>query len=216
MEIATIQGESRKPEGRHANDRLRKRGLLPAIVYGHGKAPEMVALSRHDLELALQHQAHVINVAIDSKSEQYLIKDVQYDYLQKTPIHVDLMRVDPNERVTVKVPVVTVGTPKGVEHGGTLVHVATDLSVECPLPKIPEELRVHVEHLGLNDSLKVGDITLPEDVSAVDGPEEIIAVVHPPRGPVDEEEAEEGGEDSAEPEVIGKGPQEEEEDAGGE
>ena len=99
MEIAIIQGEARKPGGRHANRRLRKRGLVPAVIYGHEQTPETVALSRHDLLLALKHAQHVVKVAVGKQRTQYLIKDVQFDHLQQEPIHTDLMRVDLDERV---------------------------------------------------------------------------------------------------------------------
>lgn len=216
MEIATIQGETRKPEGRHANDRLRRSGMVPAIVYGHGQPPAMVALSRHDTTSALQHQNRVIKLRINGQEQQYLIKDVQYDHLQKEPLHVDLMRVDVTERVQVKVPIELRGTPPGVAKGGTLVHVLTGLEIECLLLRIPEAVRTRIDHLHLNDAVYVKDIELPPDVKVLHGLEDIVAVVHPPRGKVDEdEEAEAPTEAGAEPEIIGKGPKEDAADEGG-
>ncbi len=215
METTTIQGETRPMEGRHANDRLRKRGMLPAVIYGHGQAPETVALSLHDTELALDHMKHVIQLQIDGKGEQYLIKDVQYDHLQSTPIHVDLMRVDADERVQVKVALELVGTPEGVHHGGSVTHIITSLDVECPVSKIPEVIRVHIDHLELNQALHAKDVTLPEDVTSLHEPDDIIAVVQPPKGTAEEEvEAEAPEEGSAEPEIIGKGKQESEDEGG--
>ncbi len=216
MDIAEIQGEARQPGGRHANERLRRRGLIPAVIYGHNQAPEHVALSRHDTELALEHSAHVIKLKAAGAETQYLIKDVQYDHLQKTPIHVDLMRVDITERVEVRVPLHFRGTPKGVASGGSLVQVVTELHVECPLTRIPEEIRVHIEHLDLNDTLLAGTIELPLDVKSLHKPEDVVAVVHPPRGTTKAEMAEEGEDaEGAEPEVIGKGKEEEEGDGDG-
>lgn len=218
MEIATIEGEKRQPGGRHANERVRRRGLVPAVIYGHNEPPETVSLSLHDTMLALEHMAHVIKLRIDGAERQYLVKDVQYDHLQQLPVHVDLMRVDPDERVEVKIPVVLRGTPHGVAEGGTLVQVITDLDVECLLLKIPDEIRVHVEHLGLNQMLHVRELQLPPDVKALHKPDEIIAVVHPPRGTTTAtiEESLAGG--TEEPEVIGRGPrdQDESEEKGGE
>ncbi len=216
MEIDTIQGETRNPAGRHANDRLRRRGMLPAIIYGHGQPAQMVSLSRRDTQLALEHQIRVIKLQINGQEEQYLIKDVQYDHLQKEPLHVDLMRVDVTERVQVKVAIELRGTPAGAAKGGTLVHVITDLEIECLLLKIPEGVRARVDHLHLNEALHVRDIELPPDVKVLHEPEDIVAVVHPPRGKVDEdEETETPAEDGTEPEIIGKGPKEDAPGAGG-
>ncbi len=216
MEIATIQGESRQPAGHHANERLRRRELVPAVIYGHGLPNEYVALSLHDTRLALAHMLHVIKLRLDGGEQQYLIKDVQYDHLQQTPVHVDLMRVDVTERVHVKVPLELRGRPRGTLEGGTLVSVLTELDVECLLLHIPEHLRAKVDHLALNEALHVRDIPVPPDVKVLNQPDEIVAVVHPPRGTTAAEVEVAAAEGAAEPEVISKGAKEEAEGEGGE
>jgi large subunit ribosomal protein L25 len=220
MEIANIRGEARRPGGRHANERLRRRGLVPAVIYGHGEDNETVAVSRHDLELALAHMSHVIRLEVDGRQTQYLIKDVQYDHLQEAPLHVDLMRVDATERVRVKVALELRGEPVGTHEGGELIHIITDLDVECPLLEIPEVLRQSVKALELGQALHVRELELPTGVRPLLEPDDIVAVVRPRRGvPVAEEEEEVEApvkEGAAEPEVIGKGPKEGEGDAGGE
>jgi large subunit ribosomal protein L25 len=219
MEIAVIQGEPRAPGGRHANRRLRKRGLVPAIVYGHEQAPETIALSRHDLMLALDRARHVVKVAIGRKQTQYLLKDVQFDHLQQEPIHADLMRVDPNERVRVNVAIEFKGEPHGIHEGGELLHIRTDLDIECPLVAIPEMLRVRVDHLGVGQTLHVGDLELPEGVTTHHNADDVIATVRAKRGGLGgaaEEEAEEAPEEAgAEPEVIGRTAKEEESEGEG-
>ena len=215
MDIATIQGETRTLGGRHANDRLRRQGLVPAVIYGHGKDPEYVSLSRHDIELALAHLQHVVQLKVGGREQQYLIKDVQYDHLQKTPIHVDLMRVDPNERVRVKVAIELRGTPAGTLKGGTLVQVLAEAEIECLLLKIPESIRARVDHLELNDPLHVRDIEVPPDVKILHSPDDIVAVVHPPRATVTPAAEAAAPAEGAEPEVISKGVKEEAEDEAG-
>ncbi|MEW6252838.1 MAG: 50S ribosomal protein L25 [Planctomycetota bacterium] len=216
MEAGMIQAETRKPEGKHGNERLRRRGLLPAIVYGHKEAPEMIALSRHDTELALAHKQHLVKVMLEGREQQYLIKDVQYDHLQKTPVHVDLMRVDVRERVQVSVPLEFRGTAKGTLAGGTLVTVLAELEVECTVLEIPEFLRVRVDHLDINDALRVREVELPPNVKVLHNADDIVIVVHAPR--VLEEApaagAVEAAEGAAEPEVIARGKEEQAEKAG--
>lgn len=218
MEVATIQGETRQPGNRHANEGLRRRGLIPAVIYGHGQNPEHVSLSRHDTELALSRATHVVQVRIEGRDQQYLLKDVQFDHLQKTPVHVDLMRVDVHERVQVKVPLEFRGTAKGVaEGGGVLLHVMSELEIECAVLAIPESIRVRVDFLELNQSLHVREIELPEGVEALAKPEDIVAVVQPPRAVVEPTAAvvpAEGEAAAKEPEVISKGKVETEEEAG--
>jgi large subunit ribosomal protein L25 len=212
MKIANLKGETRQPGNRAANRRLRKRGLVPAVIYGHEQTPETAAVSLHDLLLALEHLQHVVRLEIDGQQQQYLVKDVQYDHLQKTPIHVDLMRVDPNERVHVKVPVELKGEPHGVHEGGVLVHVISDLEVECRLLEIPEVIRPSVTHLGVGQVLHVKDVELPDGVEPRHDPDDIVATVRAKRGVhAEEEEVEEAAEEpSKEPEVIGRTGKEEE------
>jgi large subunit ribosomal protein L25 len=217
MEIAVIQGETRSTGGRHANNRLRRRGLVPAVVYGHDQPPETVALSRHDLLLAIEHAQHVVKVAIGKRKTQYLLKDVQYDHLQHEPIHADLMRVDADERVHVNVGIEFRGEPHGVHEGGELIHVLTDLEIECPLLNIPEVLKVKIDHLGVGQTLHVGEIELPEGVTTRHNRDDVVATVRAKRGGLTagEEEPEAVGEEAAaEPEVIGRVAKEEQEREG--
>lgn len=213
MDIATIQGEVRATSGRNANTRLRKRGLVPAVIYGHGEAPELVSLSQHDLKHALAHTAHVVRIKVGNEETQYLLKDVQYDHLQKDPLHVDLMRVDVTERVQVKVPVKLVGTPAGISTGGSLLQIIGELQVDCLLMQIPNEIRIRVDHLELEGSLHVRDLPLPEDVKALHQPEDIVCIVQAPRGTTEATLAAvaEGAPSTAEPEIIKKGKEEDEE-----
>lgn len=206
MEIGIVKGEARQPGGRSVNRRLRRRGFIPSVVYGHGEKPETLAVSLHDLELCLGHKAHVIKVQAADSEQQYLIKDVQYDHLQKTPIHVDLMRVDPDERVRVKLPIELRGEPKGAHEGGTLVQIITDLEVECLLLKIPDAIRPHVGHLEVGGHLCVKDLELPEGVKVLHEPNDLVAVVRARAG-VSEAETEEPTDEeakAAEPKVFGR------------
>jgi large subunit ribosomal protein L25 len=202
MEIATIQGETRTAGGRHANQRLRRGGLVPAVIYGHEQAPETVALSRRDLDDALAHGHHVVRLKVADQETQYLLKAVQYDHLQRDPIHVDLMRVDPSERVEVKVRIELRGTPVGMKQGGVLVRLVSDLDVECPLLQIPDVIRASIDHLGMNEGLHFRDLALPDGVVLRHDPDDLVVVVRPARV---ETEAVPGLEGGAEPEVISRG-----------
>ena len=216
MEIPTVHGEPREASGRHANARLRRRGLVPAIVYGHKEAPVTVAVSVHDLKVAVGHLRHVIQVDVAGQAAQYLVKDVQYDHLQKEPVHVDLRRVAAGDRVHVKVGLVLKGDPKGVHEGGELIHLLTDLELECPLAEIPEVLYHNIKDLDLGQALHIKDLELPPNVKPMHNPDDIIALVRVKRGEEGEAvvEAAPAAATTAEPEVIGKGPKEAEGEGG--
>ncbi len=213
MHIETISAEPRQPGGKHANERLRRRGMIPAVIYGHNRPPETVAVSQHDLLLALQHTTHVVNLEMNGSQTQYLLKDIQYDHLHHVPIHVDLMRVAPDERVHVKLAIELRGEPHGVHEGGELLQVLNEIEIECPLLEVPDTLKIKVDHLGVNQALHVGDLELPEGVKALHKAEDVIAVVRPKKGVAVSEAGEEEAveEAPAEPEVMGRGKKEEDE-----
>ena len=210
MEIVTVKAEPRAALGTRAARALRATGRLPVIIYGHGEKPEMVSLPRHDVEVALTHGARTLEVALSGTTKKYLIKDVQYDHLGHDPIHLDLTRVDLDERVTVRVGVELRGVPKGVSDGGVLDQHLADLGIECLVTEIPETLRPIVTELGLGESLLVKDLEMPAGVVALVDPDDRVATVRALVEAAEPEAAEEAEEATAEPEVIGRVRKEEE------
>lgn len=184
---------------------MRKTGRVPVVIYGHGEAPESVSLDLHDLTVSLAHGARTLEVEVGGKGGQYLIKDVQYDHMGQTPIHMDLTRVNLDERVKVRVGIRPRGVPKGVTDGGVLdVHIA-DIAVECLVTEIPETLHPILTHLELGDSLTVKDLELPDCVTVLADPEERIATVRAVmEAPEVEEPVAESEAVEAEPERIGR------------
>ena len=205
MESVIIPAKRRKVVGSKHSRRLRQQGHLPAIVYGHGEAPETISLQAHDVELALLHHSRLVELDVEGKKEKYLIKAVQYDHLGTTPIHLDLMRVSMDERVTVQVTVELKGTPKGASEGGHLDQLLDSIEVECLVTAIPESFRANVNDLGIGDAIAAGDVELPQGVTLLTDPEEKIVICREPTVAREAEEEEgEPTEGSAEPEVIGR------------
>lgn len=213
MESEVVQGQPRESVGRKANTRLRKTGLVPAVIYGHNQPPEHVALSAHDLALAIAHRHQMITLAGDVKKDSYLIKAVQYDHFGKDVLHVDLMRVDLQERMTVTVPVVARGEPAGVRDGGLLTTHVSEIDVAGPMSAIPGEVTANVADLAIGDALTAAQVALPDGVAVVQ-PDTVLFSVTAPREVPEETEAVEGEEtDGAEPEVISRGKEEEDGEA---
>lgn len=205
METEKLVGERRTAIGTRVTRALRKTGRIPVVIYGHGEAPESISLDLHDLTVSLAHGARTLEVKVGGKGGQYLIKEVQYDHMDQTPIHVDLTRVNLDERVKVRVGIQPRGVPKGIADGGVLdMHIA-DIEVECLVTEIPETLHPILTHLELGDSLTVKDLELPDGVTVLADPEERIATVRAMmEAPEVEEVAAEGEAAEAEPERIGR------------
>lgn len=177
MEPTILKADHRTQRGKKTTRRQRQQGVMPAVIYGHGEAPEAIALNAHDVLLELQHGARVLSVEVQGKKGQYLLKDVQYDHLGTHPIHIDLMRVDLTEKVRVKVGIELRGTPKGIADGGVLDNPVNQIEVECLVTDIPETLQPNVKHLGVGDVLLAKDLVLPPGVTLITSPEERIAAV---------------------------------------
>ncbi len=214
METQMIKATRREALGTKATRRLRKQGLVPAIVYSSEGAPEPIALPAHELKLSLHQSTHLLQVDIDGQQFQYLIKDAQYDHLGTDLIHLDLAKVDVHQVVEVKVPIDLRGTPVGVSDGGVVDQMVQDLAIRCRVTDIPDVIRLNVQQMKLGQTLFVRDLELPAGVEATAAPETPVVAV---RALVEEEAkpAVAEAEGPAEPEVIGRQKKEEEPEAEG-
>lgn len=209
---AEITAKVRSEMGSRRNQRLRDAGFVPGVIYGHKEAVVPVTLPKKELVGHLNHGAHLFAVQIDGKAENVLVKDVQYDHLGIEVLHVDFARVDLNERVEVNVPLVLKGEPVGEKDGGVLQQIVSDLEIECLVTQIPSEIRHNVNEMKLNDVLHIKDLTAPEGVKFMQDAELIVATVKE----ILEAAPTEAVEGAAEPEVIGRKPEEGAEAAEGE
>jgi large subunit ribosomal protein L25 len=204
MEVTTIKGTPRGQQGTRACRALRAEGRLPGVMYGHGEPTESVLFDQHDVEVALAHGARTLQVELKGSVKPYLIKEVQYDHLYNTPIHLDLARVDLTERVRVRVGIELRGVPKGVSEGGVLEQIMGGIEVECLVTDIPDTLHPFVSHLQLGQTLLVKDLTLPPGVKALANPDDRVATVRELAEAPVKVEAVEGEEKPQEPERIGR------------
>jgi len=200
-ESLILVAEPRAERGSQAARRLRRKGLLPAVVYGHKEETVSLVVPREEVESAIRHGVRVVNLRADGKEEKALIRDVQWDHLGKELLHVDFARVGEDERIVISVPLEIRGTAPGVTAGGVLDQPIHTLSVECLALSIPSSIRVNVGELQMGQALHVRDLVLPPGVKAmVDADAIVVHVTVPaaePEAPAVPEVAE-----KAEPEVI--------------
>ena len=205
-----IKAEKREKLGTRTSRVARANGKMPAVVYGHKQEPVSVAVDAHELLMALQHHHRLFDLDLDGSKETVMVKEVQYDYLGDTIIHIDFARVDIHEKVHVHVEVVLKGTAKGTSEGGVLEQRVTDIELECEAMNIPDEVRVNVSELGVGEVLTAGDIELPAGSTLVTDATTPIAACSVVVEKAEEEGEEEAGSD--EPEVIGRKPEDETEE----
>ena len=203
--MEALKATRRSKMGTRPTRALRAQGLTPGIIYGHGKENVSIALNRHDLDVAIAHGERLLEIDLGKVKENVLVKDVQYDTFGQVIIHIDLTRVDLHDRVEVTVAVVLRGTPAGVDEGGVLQQQTSEVTIECLVTAIPDDIRTQVNALNIGDSLRVGDLELSEGATLVTDPQQLLCsviVVAEEEVPAEREEAEAG----AEPEVIGEKP----------
>jgi large subunit ribosomal protein L25 len=217
----TVAAKPRSTRGKNESRRLRRSGLIPAIVYGAFQESIAVAVDPKQM-LKIMHsksgQNTIFDVQLQDSSATAMIVDWQFDPVKDTLLHVDLKRIDLSKRLRVNVPVSTVGEPKGVKIDGGLLEIVTrELEVECLPDDIPQSFVVDVTELMMHQSVRVGDIPMPVDVKLVSSADNVIAHIVAMRAeeePAAAEAAEvvpAAGATTAEPEVIKKGKKEEEE-----
>lgn len=177
-ETVSLKADVREKSGSNQAIRLRKEGKLPVVVYGHKKESISISVDAHGFLKELHHGHRLFSVELGGKPETLLLKDIQYDYLGKNVVHVDMVRVNVDERMTVKVPLEFRGVAKGAAMNGVLEEALSNLEIECGVMDIPASIKVVVRDLGINDSLHAKDIVLPEGCTLVTDPNALVVICH--------------------------------------
>jgi large subunit ribosomal protein L25 len=200
-----LKADNRSELGSRAVKRLRDKGLVPAVIYGHKQAVLPITLNVKEVTTQLNKGSHLFEIEFAGATETVLVKEAQYDYLGIDLLHVDFSRVSLDEKVEVSVPLQLKGTPKGEAEGQKLQIIITDLDVECVVVNIPDLIVQNVSEMGPDSTLHIKDLQLPEGVRCLQDPELIVAMVRE----VKEEIIAPVAEAAATPEVIGQKEREE-------
>jgi len=209
----TIKGETRSDFGKNAVGRLRRKDLIPAILYGEGIPNVALVLHKKDIFQVLRSETRentIFKVALGRELRDAMFKDIQVDPTTDEILHADLVQIAMDKAVRIAVPVVHHGEPIGVKtEGGFIDFVTREVEVEC-LPKdIPERIDIDVSELHIHQSAKVSDLSFPPGVRILSDPGQVLVLISLPHkeeefpGEKPEEVAAEAAE-AKEPEVIKK------------
>ena len=217
MEKVTLVVQPRDLTGSRNARRLRKSGLIPGVLYGHGKEATAFAVDPHALRPVLvgggTHAVLSVTVEGHSKTHNAIIKELELDRVKSTVTHIDLQEIRLDETIETTVAVSFEGEAIGLKSGGMLDESTREVTIKGLVTAIPERLVLDISAMDINDTAKVGDLVVPEGIEVMNDPEEVLCSLLPPRKV--EEELEEGAEGAegavagAEPEVVGKGEAEE-------
>lgn len=208
---------AREGSGKGVARKLRRAGMVPAVLYGH-KSARSLAVRLNDLKAVLksdQGANAILEISLDGAKKMVLLKDMQIDAIRLEPIHVDLFEVSMDQKIRVMVEIRPIGDePEGFKKGGILTHTLTSVEVECLPMEIPESFEVDLSGLDVGDALHVSDIPEPGVKILTSGDQVLFNVVAPT---IEKEEEAAEAEEGAEAEgAAGAGKTEEEPEKKGE
>ena len=177
--------EIREDSGKGASRRLRRAGKVPAILYGAGKAPTPITFDANQLLRKMELEAFfssVLTVKVGSKSQQAILKDVQAHPAKRAVLHMDLQRIVADEKIRMTVPVhfLNEDVAPGVQEGGSVSHMMTEVEITCLPADLPEYLDLDIGELELDALLHLSDIPLPSGVEipdlALDNDRDVVSI----------------------------------------
>ncbi len=197
MEAKSLTVEPRTDFGKNASRRARQNGFIPGVIYSHGESEsiqiprkEFFKLFKGKISESVIFDIHSSAKKEDTEKMAY-VKDYHMDPISGDILHVDLFKVTKGEKIHTHVPIIFLGTPKGVKLGGILEVDLREIEVEC-LPKdLPEKIEIDVTSMEVGDSIHVKDVAVGEGVKLMGNLDSSIASVHVPKITAVEEKVEE-------------------------
>jgi large subunit ribosomal protein L25 len=182
MQQKQMNIELRSKTGKGISRQLRSADMVPGVVYGKGMDPMAVSIKYRELQAAITGeggQNNLITLVGGGSLDQSMaiVVDLQRDAIKGTYRHVDLHRINMNEKLRVTVPIVLKGTAIGVKEGGLLDLAHHELHVECLPGNIPDHIEIDITALKVAHSIHVSEIALPEGVKILDNPKSPVVSV---------------------------------------
>jgi large subunit ribosomal protein L25 len=206
MPDATLTANPRNETGSRPAGRLRREGLVPAVVYGLGSETMSVTVPARELQHILSGGSGantVITLQIGSDTQLALARQIQRNPMKGTLLHVDFVRIRADVKVAAEVPLHLEGEAEGVKNGGLLEQMIFAISVEALPADVPPAITLDVNALDMGDQVHVRDLAVPASVTVTLDPDDLVVQIVQPRGMDLGEEAEAAeGEEGAEGEAA--------------
>jgi len=207
LELIELKANIRATVGNGPARRLRQAGQIPAVLYGPKTESVLLTVNKSDLDLALKKGRSgqiILNLVVQDNGETYtrpaMIKELQLHPLSRNYLHIDFYEIDLDRKITLGIPIVTVGSSVGVERGGVLQIIRRELEVECLPFEVPESIEIDITDLDMGDSIHVRDISMDGDVELLGESNLTVITVLSPKLEEEAEEEEELEEEGAEKE----------------
>ncbi len=169
-EQVNLNAENREVEGKSSSRQLRRAGSVPAVIYGGKEEPLRISILEKDIAKASEvpgFTTQILSISISGKDQNVIVKEIQRHPATMRVLHADLMRVDPDTKISISVPVRFINEDScvGVKlHGGVVSHLINNIDITCLASNLPEYLEVDVEAMDIGDSIFLSALNLPEGV----------------------------------------------------
>lgn len=211
MSDTVLSVDVREQTGTGSARATRREGLVPGVIYGGDRGSVAISLKLNELKKALNKggfRSHMIKITHKGEVQPVIVRDIQFDPVSSTPVHLDLYRVEEDQIISVEVPVQFVNEEKspGLKRGGALNVVRHSVEIDCPAGAIPEHVVVDLAGLDIGDSVHISAVALGDRVTpTVKDRDFTIATIAGAGGSDETEAAEDEAEAPIETEVIKKG-----------
>ena len=169
-EQVSLAASERQSEGKSANRNLRRTGYIPGVLYGGKEEPKKISIMEKDIVKANEiagFATQILKITMEGKDVDVVVKEIQRHPATSRILHADFMRVDPDSKITLVVPIRTLNDESciGVKvSGGQVNHLINDIEVSCLASNLPEYLEIDVQEMDIGDTVSLSEIKLPEGV----------------------------------------------------
>ena len=215
-EQVSLAASERQSEGKSANRNLRRSGYIPGVLYGGKDEPKKISIMEKDIVKATEiagFATQILQISMDGKDVDVVVKEIQRHPATSRVLHADFMRVDPDSKITLVVPIRTLNDESciGVKvSGGQVNHLINDIEISCLASNLPEQLEIDVQEMDIGDTVSLSEIKLPDGVEITilqqdeDRDQAVVSVTETREMIIEEEEEELGLEEGEEGEGEGE------------
>lgn len=184
MQFTELSADLRTQLGSSASRKMRRKGLVPAVLYGKALETVSITVNEKEVDKILRTKLgknSLIHINVKGgKDARVMIKDFQGNPLTRRLLHVDFLVVKEDQVIQVRVPVRIEGKPVGLQNGGLLEISSRQVDLICNVGHIPEEIVIDVSALNVGDNVHLSDVKLPTGVKAAEKYNPVIAAVNVP------------------------------------
>ncbi|MBM7646463.1 large subunit ribosomal protein L25 [Scopulibacillus daqui] len=181
--MSTLNVINRDKKKKSITKGLRRKGKIPAIVYGKDISNQTIAVDEGDMLRLLRNEGRnaIIKLELDNgQAYSVMAHDIQFDHLKDEIVHIDFVKIDMKSEVDTLVPVTLKGESVGEKEGGIVEQSLVELNVRALPSNIPNHIEADISELKIGDSIRVADISDKLDVEVLNDENDVIASIQPP------------------------------------